>query len=208
MNTKIKKPLILAGFILLCLLVLGGFLTSSSVLAQEPIEKSGELVGGHSDSIPIQLKRGEMVQGKIIASNEPLRVTIDDPTGKEVQNYGSITHGSFSYQARIDGEHYVVITNPNTITVRARGYTLTYETLPATSPPGTGSGNLTIWNHMNPFITGTLWVVGIIFFIFLILVSQGKEESEWAPLRMGWRIITTRIIIEKREYFPPWRRRR
>lgn len=166
MNTKIKKPLILAGFILLCLLVLGGFLTSSSVLAQEPIEKSGELVGGHSDSIPIQLKRGEMVQGKIIASNEPLRVTIDDPTGKEVQNYGSITHGSFSYQARIDGEHYIVITNPNPIQVHRRGYTLTYTILPASSfppPPPPEGPNITPW-----VIIGSIWVIAFGLIIFFI----------------------------------------
>lgn len=167
MNTKIRKPLILAGFILLCLLVLGTFLNSSSVLAQEPIEKSGELVGGHSDSIPIQLKLGEVVQGKIIASNEPLRVTIDDPTGKEVQNYGSITHGSFSYQARIEGEHYIVITNPNTITVRERGYTLTYTILPASDfpPPLPPEGkNITPW-----VIIGAIWSVALGLIIYFII---------------------------------------
>ena len=73
MHTKIKKPLIVSGAILLCLSLLGGFLSSSSVLAQEPVVKSGEVAGGRSDSIPIQLKKGEMVQGKIIARKEALR---------------------------------------------------------------------------------------------------------------------------------------
>ncbi|MBU2578099.1 hypothetical protein KKA69_04695 [Patescibacteria group bacterium] len=166
MNTKVRKSVIIAGVLFLCLLLLGSFLTSSAVLAQEPIKKSGELVGGHSDSIPIQLKLGEVVQGKIIASNEPLRVTIDDPSGKEVENYGQVTHRSFSYQARIEGEHYIVITNPNTITVRKRGYTLSYTILPASSfppPPAPEGPNLTPW-----VIIGSIWVTAFGLIIFFI----------------------------------------
>ncbi len=154
----------------MCLLLLGSFLTSSSVLAQEPIEKSGELVGGHSDSIPIQLELGEVVQGEIIASNEPLRVTIDDPAGKEVQNYGSITHGSFSYQARIAGKHYIVVTNPNTITVRKRAYTLTYTILPASSFPSPlppEGPNITPW-----VIIGSIWAVAFGLIIYLVIKNQ------------------------------------
>lgn len=170
MNTKIRTLVTLAGFILLWLSVLGSFLTSSSVLAQETIEKSGELVGGHSDSIPIQLELGQVVQWEIIASNEPLRVTIDDPTGKEVQNYGSITHGSFKYQARIAGKHYIVVTNPNTITVRKRGYTLTGTILPASSfppPPPPEAPNITPW-----VIIGSIWVIAFGLIIFFIATKK------------------------------------
>jgi len=187
---------IIAGVLFLCLLLLGSFLISSSVLAQEPIEKSGELVGGHSDSIPIQLKLGKMVVGKIIATGEPLRVTIDDPAGKEVQNYGSITHGSFSYAAKIDGEHYIVITNPNPIAVHARGYTLTHEILPTTLPPGTGSGNITLWNRIISFITPFFWLIGVVLFLFLVLSAPARVERKWVPFYV-YRIFVREIIVEE-----------
>ena len=52
MKTKIMKPLIRGGFILLCLSILGSLLGSSSVLAQEPNKESGELGEGKYNYIP------------------------------------------------------------------------------------------------------------------------------------------------------------
>ena len=193
MNAKAGKFIKITAFILLCTLTLGSFLTGSLALAQGEIEKSGALVGGHSDTIPIQLNRGQMVEGKIMATGKPLSVTLNDPTGKKVQDYGSITVGSFSYAAKIDGEHYMVITNPNPIAVHATSYTLTYAILPTNLAPGTGSGNLTLWDYIKPFVTGMLWVMGIVLFVFLILVFPSKEEEKWVPFYIGRRI---KISIE------------
>lgn len=175
MYTKIRKPLRLAGAIL-CLSLLGSLLGSSPVLAQEPVVKGGEVAGGRSDSIPIQLKKGEMVQGKIIARKEALRVTIDDPAGKEVQNFGEIVHGSFFYAAKTDGEHYIVITNPNRWAIGTKGYTLTYAVLPTELAPGTGSGQATGEKSIMLWVTiGTILAVALGLIIYLRQKRRKRE---------------------------------
>ena len=192
MTIRVNKNILIATFILLTISVVGVFPVGHLVLAQELNKKSGQLVGGHSDVIPVQLKRGEMIEGTMIATNEPLTVTVEDPEGREVQDYGSMTRGPFRYAAAIDGEHRIVITNPNPITVRARGYSVSWQILSATVPPGSGSGNISIWTRIFSFIKPYLWIIGLILFFLLLAApvrEKHEEEYDWV-----W-FYYTRIII-------------
>ena len=135
MKTKIMKPLIRGGFILLCLSILGSLLSSSSVLAQEPNKKSGELEEGDSVSIPFEIKVGEMVQGEL-ECEEALEVTIFIPALEKSVDFGEIV-GSFFYAAETEGRRFIRIGNT---TGRTTGYTLTYTVLPTNLAPGTYSG--------------------------------------------------------------------
>jgi hypothetical protein len=175
------------------IVTLGWLTTGHLVLAQEPNEKSGQLVGGHSDVVPIQLERGKMIEGKIVATGEPLKITLEDPEGREVQDYGSMTHGTFWYAAAIDGEHCVVITNPNPITPRARGYSVSWQILSATFSPGTGSGNINIWNRIFSFIKPYLWIMGLVLFFILLLSAPERKEGELRLFAIPRRI---RVIID------------
>ncbi|MDP2730222.1 MAG: hypothetical protein Q8O55_07055 [Dehalococcoidales bacterium] len=176
MNSKIGKLLIVT-WLITCLSIIGSFLVSDSVLAQEPVKTEGWIAGGHSDSIPIELKVGEMVQGEIIGK-EALMLTIDDPAGKEVQNFGEIVHGSFSYAAKIDGKHYIVITNPNRWAIGTRGYTLTYTILPTDLGPGTGSGKAIGEKSIIPWIIAGVVILVVIFLIVFIRRRKQQRELE------------------------------
>ena len=58
------------------------------------------------------------------------------------------------------------------------------------------------------FLTYTLWVVGIAFVLFILILyalsTSQAESDEIEEIRHYPRY--RRIIIEIREYFPPWRR--
>lgn len=137
MKTKIMKPLIRGGFILLCLSILGSLLSSSSVLAQEPSLKIGELGAGQSDYIPFDIRWGYMIQGEL-ESEEALRVTIIDQTLKQGVYLDEIV-GSFFYVAetRTTLTYHIEIMNPTKETI---SYTLTYAVVPTELAPGTNSG--------------------------------------------------------------------
>ena len=178
MKTKIMKPLIRGGFILLCLSILGSLLSSSSVLAQEPIKESGELGEGRSDYIPFEIKVGEMVQGEL-ACKEALRVIIMDPTLRESVDFGKIV-GSFFYAAETDGRYRIKITNPTEETI---GYTLTYTVLPTSLAPGTNSGPGMIRRNLPAIIFGVLAVGGIIY----LFIRRKKKEREFEHTRDAFR---------------------
>ncbi len=171
MKTKIMKPLIQGGVILLCLSILGSLL-SSSVLAQEPNEESGELGEGQSDYIPFEIKVGEMVQGEL-ACKEALRVIIVDPILRESVDFGKIV-GSFFYAAETEGRYRIVITNPTKETL---GYTLTYTVLPTSLAPGTNSGPGIIRRNLLAIIFGVPAVGGIIY-LFIRLRKKKREDFE------------------------------
>ncbi len=186
MNTKIRKSLVLAGFIM-CLSVIGSFLASGSVLAQEDIRKGGEIAGDKSDSIPIQLKVGEMVQGEIAAvRNQHLRLSIADFNGKTIHYFGETsTRAGFYYAAKVNGQHYIVVTNPDGFSVGTRGYNITYRITPTDVAPGTGSGKNTSKDMTKPStsMTTVWWILGAVVFIFIVLValrgSRRDEEYEY-----------------------------
>ena len=171
MNTKIRKFLIVTWFIT-CLSILGSFLVSGSVLAQDEVRKNGEIAGGKSDSIPIQLKVGEMVEGEIIAvRNQRLRLSIADFTGKSIYYFGETsTRAGFYYAAKTDGQHYIVVANPNSFSAGTRGYNLTYTILPTDLAPGTGSGKAIGEKSIIP------WIVTGVIISLVIFIRRRKEK--------------------------------
>ena len=107
-------------------------------------------------------------------------MTIDDPAGKEVQNFGEIMHGSFFYAAKTDGEYYIVITNPNRWAIGTRGYTLTYAVLPIELAPGTGSGQATGEKSIMLWVTiGAILAVGLGLIIYLRQKKRKRELRQW-----------------------------
>lgn len=183
MRTNTGK-LWLVGF----LIAIGSFVVTSLVfnipiLAQGEFEKSGEVGGGKSDSIPIQLMVGEMVQGEIVAvRNQRLRLSISDFSGNSIYNFGETsTRGGFYYAAEIDGQHYLVVTNPDGLSVGTRGYQLTYYITPTDLMPGTGSGQKVSKDVAKSDIPWTIiwWVGGIIIVLglFLRIFMSGTRRT-------------------------------
>lgn len=180
MDTKARKHLRILSLVLLCSLLLGSFLIGSSILAQEEIEKYGEIAGGKSDSIPIQLKVGEMVQGEIIAvRNQRLRLSIADYTGKSIHDFGETsTRGGFYYAAETDGQHYIVVTNPDSFSVGTRGYTLKYMIKPTDLAPGSGSGKPIGEKGILPWIIAGISIAGLILLIIFIRVFIRRKKEK------------------------------
>ncbi|MBI4330615.1 MAG: protein kinase [Chloroflexi bacterium] len=137
--------------------------------------KGGELAGGHSDSIPVQLKVGEMLQGEIIAvRNQSLSWDIADFSGRVVQSFGTTdTRAGFYYAPEVDGQHYIVITNPRDWEIGTHGYQVTYSTTGSTVPPGAGSGQ----GSGAPVIKWVLIIAsaGVVFFIIRRLSWGAKR---------------------------------
>jgi len=138
----LKAMLVMVGLLLL-LSILPSFLPSGPVLAQEVLEERGGVARGYSDRIPIQLKDGEMVEGEMIAERDPLRLSIDDFSGKTIHDFGIGPRGGFYYVAETEGQHYLVVTNPDAFSAGTRGYTLKYEITATDLPPGARTGENT-----------------------------------------------------------------
>lgn len=178
MNTGIRKPLVLAGFII-CLSVLGSFLASGFVSAQENLEATGEIAGGYSESTPFQIKVGEMVQGEIVLRKEGLRLSIADYTGQIIHDFGLCsTRCGFYYAAATDSQHYLVVTNPDAFAIGTRGYHIYYTITPTDLAPGTGSGQAYTGDVTpNPWPT-ILLITGIIVFLGLVLLFARSRREE------------------------------
>ncbi len=171
---------------------------ANSVTAQADGEKSGKLVGGHSDVIPIQISLGQMIEGNLISPGEPLEVTIENAKGKKVQDYGSIKNGSFSYAAPENGEYYLIIANPNAITVRAREYTITWTIIPTVIQPSTGTGDIKLWDRIISFLKPIfLWAI-VVLFLLVLVVAPGRDEKK-EELELFY--YSKRIIITIEEWF-------
>ena len=176
MKTKIVKPLIRVGFVLLCLSMLGSLLSSSSVLAQEPNKESGQLRGGDSNYILFEIKVGQMIQGEL-RSEEALRVSIFNArTGRTSVDFGTIV-GSFFYAAKTEGNYRIIITNPKPALGAGNyvNYSLTYAILPTSLAPGANSGPGLISRNLPAIIFGVLAVGGIIY----LLMRRKKKKREF-----------------------------
>jgi hypothetical protein len=109
-------------------------LTQPPLVAGQPIENDGQLSRTAIATIPITLKAFEQVQGQIIVSSTqfPLRVYIQDPSGKTVQDFGLVYQSNFQFTAQtsqqdpLAGTYSIVIANTAGVDFMDIGYKLTY----------------------------------------------------------------------------------
>jgi hypothetical protein len=102
--------------------------------AGQPVENDGQLSRTVVATIPIVLKAFEQVQGRIIVSSTqfPLRVYIQDPSGKTVQDFGLLYQSNFQFiaqtsqQGPLAGTYSIVIANTAGVDFMDIGYKLTY----------------------------------------------------------------------------------
>ena len=102
--------------------------------AGQPVENDGQLSRTVVATIPIVLKAFEQVQGRIIVSSTqfPLRVYIQDPSGKTVQDFGLVYQSNFQFiaqtsqQGPLAGTYSIVIANTAGVDFMDIGYKLTY----------------------------------------------------------------------------------
>lgn len=165
-----RKHRILAILVLL----LGCLLFAYPVFAQDTkhIDQHGGVVGGHSESIPFSMEVGEMIQGEFIAEREPLRLSVADFSGNSIHNFGECgSRCGFYYAARDDGQHYLVVTHPNPMSVGASGYQIDADIFPSEFPPGTGSGQ-NVTHDVTRVSTFPAWGIAIIIVVVAIIVFK------------------------------------
>ena len=168
----------------------------SQVLAQESTKTSGELTRGDKDNISIELKLGEMVQGRIAVHNEMLAVSIVGPDGKQVQRFGQTALGDFYYAATTDGQHSIVVEHPGG-PADTRGYNMEYSILPTVLAPGTGSGTAPT-GIVSSLLTTFLVIVGIVA-LFFILRTLYRRRS--VPSEVAYEPVTYETELELDEYY-------
>ncbi len=184
MKTRPHESIIVAGLILLCVFIVLNIPACQSVLAQEQIKKYGEIAGGHSDSIPFKLTRGEMIIGEVVVrNNQTLRLSVADFSGNIIYDFGLIPmQGGFYYAAETDGQHYLLVTNPDSFSVGTRGYAITYAIEPSNVKPGAGSGQKASVSQNTPNSQILLWVaviiIGLIASVVLISVLVVKRRKK------------------------------
>ena len=151
--------------IIVFILLVVAVLNITPILAQGTFTKSGEVTGGYADFIAVPLKLGESIQGTFVArkSSEPLRVSIQDPSNKEVQNFGELVNGNIDFVARNTGTHRLVIANTNTYAVGTRGYTVNFSVVQASSSPNYDPNILTPPTPATPKVTPPNQSVNVIF---------------------------------------------
>jgi hypothetical protein len=148
MSTRVKRHLLFLASLSLFIGV-SGFLDTNFALAQGTIEKTGSLTGGHSDSVPVPLSLGDVLQVNVKSADQSIAIGISDPGGNQVQSSRTAAGGVISYQARINGQHAIVVSNTNGMDVYPRAYALSYSVLPARNAPplnpasNSASGSLT-----------------------------------------------------------------
>jgi len=76
----------------------------------EPIVYSGELSGGETISIPMELNQSERVEGTITAGLGGLAVYIYNPTGGIAENFGQVFRYNFIFTATESGTYTMIIT--------------------------------------------------------------------------------------------------
>jgi len=85
---------------------------------------NGEYKHNPTDSIPIELKQYEWVQGEIILGvNPPISVVIQDPNGQVIKSFGSVRQANFSFMAEFAGPYTITFTNTS---IFWSSYELTY----------------------------------------------------------------------------------
>ena len=114
-----------------------------------------------------------MVQGEIVAlRNQRLRLSIADFSGKTIHYFGETSRrAGFYYAAKVDGQHYTVVINPDGFSVGTRGCNISYRITPTDLAPGTGSGQNVNKDVAKSDISWTViwWIVGIVFILGLAL---------------------------------------
>ena len=190
MINKHKLLAILAG--LLCYSLLALLLINYPVFASDDnhIERHGGVVGGHSESIPFNMEVGEMIQGEFIAEREPLRLSIADFSGKSIHNFGECgSRCGFYYAARDDGQHYLVVTHPNPMSVGASGYQINADILPTELPPGSGSGQTPTQDATkpSPFPAWGIVIIVVVIGVIIAMFTRRRRRAD--------------IIVEHHHYY-------
>ncbi len=86
-------------------------------IKSEPLQFNGNLtnleMARHPvESIPIELKQYEWVQGEIKVGQSPqISTNIQDPNGKVIKEFGPVAQASFSFMAQTPGIYTVTFTN-------------------------------------------------------------------------------------------------
>ena len=86
------------------------------LIPSEPFVYSGELSGGDSISIPIELKQSERVEGTVAGGLGGLAVYIQDSSGNVVEDLGRIFRSSFTLTAPTSGIYTMILTGPSGLT--------------------------------------------------------------------------------------------
>jgi len=172
-NNRLRHRQFRRAILIACLSVAIVFLVSGSLLAQDEISKYFEITGGKSESIPIQLNVGQMVQGELIIKRTgTIRLSMSDFSGKSFYLFGETsTRGGFYYTAETSGPFYLVVTNPKGFSVGTTGCTVNYSIVPTNLQPGTGLGKKVTNDMTKPSISMTtvLLITGIIVFLGILL---------------------------------------
>lgn len=186
----LRKKYIVLLLLVLCLLMLLPFVEASSVKAQEEISNYFEITGGRSESIPIELEVGQMVQGELIIERTgKIRISLSDFSGTSIWLFGETsTRGGFYYAAETSSKYYLVVTNTNEFYVGTIGCTVKYSIVPANVSPGTGYPGEKVTKDVtkSSFSMTTVWIItGIVVFLgllFLLIRSVGRHgggDNEW-----------------------------
>jgi hypothetical protein len=120
---------------------------------------------------------GEMIQGEFIAEREPLRLDIADFSGKIIYNFGECgSRCGFYYAACEDGQHYLVVTHPNPISVGASGFQITADILPA-EIPCTGSGQKPPQNEKpTPFPAWGIVIIVTVIGVLIVMFTRRRRR--------------------------------
>ncbi len=98
-------------------------ITLPTPIAHDPVKVSAGLGQFALASIPITVSAFDEVRGEIICANPPCDAYIQDPAGKNIQDFGRVTQSNFSFTAPADGRYSFVIRNPFS---SGSSYSLTY----------------------------------------------------------------------------------
>jgi len=75
---------------------------------------SGEYKTNPTDSIQIELRQNEWVQGEIILGvKPPVIATIQDPNGTIIKEFGTVAQANFSFMAEVTGKYTITFSNPS-----------------------------------------------------------------------------------------------
>ena len=79
----------------------------------EPLTTKGSLVGGGTAVVAVDLRKGEWVQGSVRGGLFEVTVSVQDPVGITVQDFGRVMVTNFRVVAQSTGQYLVIVRNPN-----------------------------------------------------------------------------------------------
>ena len=176
MSNKKRLLLMVAG--LVCCLLFGSLFISYSIFAADIVHKDG-VPGGHYESIPFNMKIGEMIQGELSIKDEPLKLGIADSEGTIFRDFGVCdSRLCFHYAANYDGRHYIVVSNPNADSVQASAFEVVADIVTTSLQPGTGSGV-----KVTPEVTGsptppvwTIVIIGVLVGVIVVMSVRRRRR--------------------------------